>query len=250
MRALGARSTATSGIAVLLAAASLGAQQTRRGAVIDGVVSDTSLAPLDGVTASLAATEVRVTTGASGRFQITGVRAGNHILALRRFGYAPVLSSVTVADGDTLRLSFVLQPLATTLAPTVVTGERTSIKMREFDARRHGGFGRFLTEEEISAKKASFAADLLRSIPQVQVRTVGNGPIAMNLRNGPAACAYEVFLDGQPLPVPTNLDNLPRPADLAGIEVYSGPATVPLQYKRAGGRASCGVILVWTRTAP
>ena len=241
------RSTAISGIAAFLVAASLSAQQTRLGGVIDGVVSDTILAPLDRVTASLLGTEVRVTTSTTGRFRITGIPAGSHILELRRLGYGSLVSSVTVGEGDTLRLSFVLQPLATTLAPTVVTGERVSAKMREFDARRRAGFGRFLTEDDISAKKASFAADLLRSIPQVQVRTTGSGQTAMSLRNGPAACAYEVFLDGLPMPMPTNLDDLPRPADLAGIEVYSGPATVPLQYKRAGGRASCGVILVWTK---
>ncbi|MEP7002060.1 MAG: carboxypeptidase regulatory-like domain-containing protein [bacterium] len=143
LRALLARSTRTFGVAMLLVAPLQSAQQARRGGVIDGVVSDTSLAPIDRVTASLLATEVRVTTGTTGRFRITGIPAGRHILELRRLGYAPLVSMVTVTEGDTVRLSFIMEPLVTTLAPTVVTGERPSEKMREFDARRRAGFGRF-----------------------------------------------------------------------------------------------------------
>jgi hypothetical protein len=241
-----ARSTAAFGIAALLLASPMSAQPTRIGAVLEGVVSDTSLVPLDLVTASFLGTDVHVTTGANGKFQITAIPAGSRILQLKRLGYAPLHSWITVNEGDTLRLSFVLQSSVTTLAPTVVIGERTSERLLEFDARRRAGFGHFLTEDEIRAKHAAFAGQLLLSIPELLVRSMPHGQVALNMRGG--ACEYEVFLDGQPLPSPTNLDDLPRPDDLAAIEVYSGPATVPLQYKRPGGGASCGVILVWTKT--
>ena len=36
-----------------------------------------------------------------------------------------------------------------------------------------------------------------------------------------------------------------RRAEIAGVEIYSGPATIPLEYKRQGTK--CGVILIWTR---
>jgi hypothetical protein len=40
----------------------------------------------------------------------------------------------------------------------------------------------------------------------------------------------------------------PTPKDIAGIEVYAGPATIPPHF--AGGRSSCGVVVVWTRYGP
>ena len=43
-----------------------------------------------------------------------------------------------------------------------------------------------------------------------------------------------------------NLDNLPSPKEIAGIEMYPGPATAPLQYGGSGTR--CGVILIWTKS--
>jgi hypothetical protein len=37
------------------------------------------------------------------------------------------------------------------------------------------------------------------------------------------ACPMQVYLDQIPLPTPFNLDLLPSPKQIAGIEVYSGP---------------------------
>jgi hypothetical protein len=59
------------------------------------------------------------------------------------------------------------------------------------------------------------------------------------------ACPMQVVLDQVPLPMPFNLDLLPPPRDLAGIEVYAGPSTTPLQF--SGYNRGCGVILVWTK---
>jgi hypothetical protein len=47
------------------------------------------------------------------------------------------------------------------------------------------------------------------------------------------------------MPPKTDLATLPPPRDLAGIEIYSGAATIPLQYKF--GTTFCGVILLWTK---
>ena len=55
----------------------------------------------------------------------------------------------------------------------------------------------------------------------------------------------QVYLDQVPLPSPFNLELLPPPRDLAGIEVYAGPATIPPQFN--GYNRGCGVILVWTK---
>jgi hypothetical protein len=47
------------------------------------------------------------------------------------------------------------------------------------------------------------------------------------------------------MPAPFNLDLLPSPREMAGIEVYAGNATMPIQY--ANLKNMCGIILVWTK---
>ena len=56
----------------------------------------------------------------------------------------------------------------------------------------------------------------------------------------------QVLVDEVPMPSPFNLDLLPPPRDLAGIEVYAGPATTPPRF--SGMDRGCGVILVWTKS--
>lgn len=41
------------------------------------------------------------------------------------------------------------------------------------------------------------------------------------------------------------LELLPTPKEIAGIEVYDGPATVPAQFNGLDRR--CGMVLVWTK---
>ena len=228
----------------------LGSQPRPTRGVIDGVVTDTNLVPLGGAMASVVGTEVKVVVGANGRFRISGLPAGEYILAVRHVGYSPLLSLVTLTDGDTLRPSYSLDRLVTVLDPAVVTAKSVTVRLQEFEGRRRVGVGHFMTQDEIDAKARSFTADLIRSFTSV-VRVYSQGigsQYAMNLRSGVASpCAYQIILDGIPLPTPTSLDDLPRPTDLGGIEIYSGPATVPLQYKSLSGGSKCGVILIWTR---
>ena len=64
----------------------------------------------------------------------------------------------------------------------------------------------------------------------------------------------QVYVDGVALAgsrpdVPFDLNLLPSPKEIMGIEIYSGPASVP-QWLPNGPVSSghnCGVIVVWTR---
>jgi len=42
------------------------------------------------------------------------------------------------------------------------------------------------------------------------------------------------------------LDNLVRPSEVSGVEVYTSTAGAPAQYAGAGG-GDCGMVLVWTK---
>ena len=209
--------------------------------VIDGVVTDTNLVSLADATVSILGSTFKVVT-ANGKFTILEVPAGRYILMVRRLGFAPVSSAVQVDAGETLRASFALERLVTSLDTVKVAGKKLGWRMTEFEDRRKAGFGHFLTRDDIEKRNAVFTSSLLWGIPSV---TVEKGGVAFNTR--PGSCAFQVFLDGVALPKSTKLDDLLTPKELAGIEVYLGPATVPLQYKTTGGGGRCGVILLWTR---
>jgi outer membrane biosynthesis protein TonB len=56
-----------------------------------------------------------------------------------------------------------------------------------------------------------------------------------------------VWLDGAPaLAGEFDLDVI-SPETVSGIEVYPGPATVPVEFRTTRGVEACGVIIVWSR---
>jgi hypothetical protein len=219
---------------------------------IDGLVSDTSLAPLHAAFVSIVGTPLRIGTGPNGRFRITDVIAGQYLIVVKRVGYRPASAVIEVPASDTVRLSYTLEPIARTLATVVVTEKPFSLRMSEFLARRRAGFGQFMTQEEIEARNPVYATELLRKFSSINVSPNRTNVLtewfAISHREGGnpqmGACPMAVFLDNVPLPTPFNLDLLPPPKELAGIEVYAGPSTAPPQFSGTG--RSCGVIVVWT----
>src|SRR5262245_38793551 len=73
--------------------------------VVDGIVSDTNLAPLQGAFVTVLSTKIRVGTGPNGRFRITRVPPGEYLIFVKRVGYRPTSAVIEVAAGDTARLS-------------------------------------------------------------------------------------------------------------------------------------------------
>jgi hypothetical protein len=235
-----------------LAATSVEAQSRPTG-IIDGIVTDTNLVSLDHATVSIIGSPVRVATGENGRFRIVALHAGSYVIAVHRIGYVPLAVALSVADGDTLRPSFALRQVVTALDTMVVSVKPLATRLSEFEDRRKLGFGHFITAEEIEKRNEVYVADVIRREPSVGIDEHWPfAQVAVNMRGDasiiaiPGPCPFQLFLDGVPMPPGTNLMNLPPPRDLAGIEIYSGPATIPLQYKY--GTASCGVILFWTKS--
>jgi hypothetical protein len=251
-----------------LAAQPLAAQQVRPGlpgrsadttrkqhalGTIDGVVSDTNLVPIQAAQVSIVRTSIRIGTGPNGRFRIVNVPPGQYLIVVRRFGFHPTSAIVDVPDTDTLRLSYTLDRLTTMLDTVVISEKRQSLRMMEFESRRKLGFGQFMTQDEIEKRNTVFATELFRKFPSVNVSPSQTSALpiyyALSRREGGdptmGACPMQLFLDNIKLPSPFNLDLLPSPKEIAGIEVYAGASTTPPQF--AGFNTGCGVILVWTR---
>ena len=101
--------------------------------------------------------------------------------------------------------------------------------MAEFEARRALGIGQFMTAAEIDKLHVEATDDLLHRLTPNRTRP--------SRRLGPGAVCerQQWYLDGVLLPASTKPDELPSPKDLAGIEFYASPATIPLQYKTTSG---------------
>jgi hypothetical protein len=229
----------------------------RASGVIDGAVADTALRPVSFAEVVILRTDIRMQTNAAGRFRFVDVPPGQYLLIVRRIGFRPTSSIIQVGARDTLRLSFALEPALLQLDTVIVTERRQSLRLLEFEERRRQGVGFFITQDQIEKRNLPVAADYLRFAPSISLAPSPNPSgiselVAISKREGGSllgdganACAMQIVVDGVPMPPRFPLELLPTPRELAGIEVYNGPATVPAKFNGLDRR--CGMVLIWTR---
>ena len=223
-----------------------GAQQGAARGVIDGAVTDSALRPVAGAVVSISQTGLVVLTGDNGRFRVLAVPAGPYDLHIRKLGFGAVVVHLDVMPHDTVHFAVELARSVVTLDSVRVTANNATPRLAEFAERRAHGGGQFLTEAEIEKRGVVAVSDLLS--PLVGVRLTGRGQ-PINTRYGSIrTCFYQVFLDDVLLPTPNLRDNFTSPKNVAGIEVYTSIASVPLRYASVGNAGACGVILVWTKS--
>jgi outer membrane cobalamin receptor len=135
----------------------------------------------------------------------------------------------------------------TTLESVVVQADRTQLQKdyTGFTERaKRGGFGRFITEADISKRSAFVVTDVLRTTPGLQV--VPNGGLGYTVL-GRGGCMPDLFIDGtRVLDGTAQIDQMVQPTEVGGIEVYTSGAGAPPQLQGAGGSA-CGVVAIWTK---
>jgi hypothetical protein len=227
---------------------------TERFATIDGIVTDSTMRPLQNVSVSILRTAVEVKTGDNGRFRILQLPPGDYVIIVRRVGFSPVSAVIRATPGDTLRTSYELGPSPINLPGVTITEERRGWREMEFEVRRKRGLGEFMSKEQIDKKSASSATQLFYWFNAIRVVEAGNGAIvdhyavakrgATSIKTTPCRAA-RILLDGIPMPDPMNLDYLPLARELAGIEVYGEVAAAPPEY--AIYDKGCGLILIWRR---
>ena len=212
-----------------------------RGVVHDsvgGVVSDAQVA--------IKGSALRTTSDDDGTFRLAGIPQGQAVIEVRRLGYRPVSTSVTIAAGTELEVNPALAPVPEQLAPVQIhkRAEAYDSRLSGFNERKSKHVGYFVTRDKLDRMNSARFVDALREMPAVSVRTLRGGVITVSLRG--ARCAPLFFMDGFPATSGTmDLDMIDL-SGVEGIEVYSG-MSIPPQFMVASGSENCGVIAVWSR---
>ncbi len=223
---------------LLVAPATLSAQ-----AALRGVVRDSAKHAIQGVEVVIQAVDRKALSDTAGEFIIGGLAHGAHVVLVRAIGYRPILLRAYLVTNDTLAVDLRLNKAPVQLAPLEVTATSIPPGLDAFEERRLAGFGAFVDWTTLRKSEDRRLADMFREIRGVRIRYNRNGqPYLSSSRD---ACPMQVYLDRVPLPNPFNLDLLPSPKEITGIEVYAGSATIPPQFN--GFNRGCGIILVWTR---
>jgi TonB-dependent SusC/RagA subfamily outer membrane receptor len=223
---------------------------------IAGTVTDAgSQRPIPGVQIVLLGSRVGAVTGETGRYVIAGVTPGAVKMSVRRIGYAPKDSTVTVADGATTTVDFTLSVQTRTLNEVVVTGTVGAT-----------------TRREVGNSISAVRMDALENQPTPQVEDVigARVPGAAIIRNEGAAGAGSsirvrginsmtqgnrplIYVDGVRMyseALPTTAQgqsssplNDIDPNDIERIEIIKGAAATTLY----GTEASNGVVQIFTK---
>lgn len=239
----------TVALATVLAGAArpVAAQAPAERGEVAGRVVDAGGRAVSGARVSVLGTTRLAESDDLGAFRLTDIATGEVRLAVRRLGFAPETLTVLVRTAGAASVSLSLERVSQPLPAVQVHGRRDLTgPMAGFYERMERGHGRFFTQEQLDKQTSRRMSDLLRGIPGLRLEQRRGGAQSVRMRGSTVAPLF--WLDGVPMGMAElDLDNF-DPRTFAGIEIYSGAATVPVEF--AGGRTmttSGGTVLLWTR---
>lgn len=235
--------------AALLCAAAPSAAQSVHGRVLERG-TDHPVAAVQVELRSGTAVRGRAQTDTLGAFDIEVPGSGTYRLAADRVGYAPMLSAELRIDYlDSLDVLFHLTTDAVALDPVLVkAGVRQPPAWLAgfYERLRANRNGRFITRDRIEASNAARTSDILRRVAGLSFRPTRAGGYALRGRGG---CEPLVYIDGVQVSMygaTTTIDDLVRPNDLEGVEIYDS-STIPVEFVRNLRGSMCGAVVLWTR---
>lgn len=225
------------------------------GDVVGRVIDRGTGRPVATATISVVGENSRTQTDPDGYFRLDDVLPGDHVVEIEHLGFQAVAELVSIVADRTvdLRVELSADPIA--LEPLVVTALRDRrLERRGFYDRRtwsdRTGLGTFFDPSDIEQMAPAVTSSLLRQAPGIDVRCTG----ARNCRVGTARSGeceqMDIYVNGT-LTLgagrtdPLSIDELVRPSEIAGVEVYSGASSVPAEF--SGTTAQCGAVVIWTR---
>ncbi|HXT14516.1 MAG TPA: carboxypeptidase regulatory-like domain-containing protein [Gemmatimonadaceae bacterium] len=237
-------------LGMTLAAGHLGAQVVRLR--ITDAASD---APLPNATITAIGERMQWRSDSTGRVVVAVRRPGANIFTIRRLGFDEITTTLEVPERDTLNVHVIMHAAARTLDTVTVNAVPVVARLSDFERRRQQkGGGTFITRAEIENNPPIQTADLLRRVSSVDVRQKGMQTVVVS-RRGPVSvlvtpdmCVMPLGRDGLILGPNYNLNDIPA-NEIYGIEVYPGPADIPVEFRNSLPNGNCGLIMVWTRSS-
>lgn len=230
---------------VILAPAALAAQQRTS---LVGVVRDSAGHPVVGAELRFQDGVLLARSNDSGGFRIASAPVGTNTLSVRRLGFAPASTKITLRADHVDSLVLTLSLVATELEGVLVEDEamdRSHRFLAGFWERRAKGFGNFITREDIVKRDTRDFTDLVRMLPSVHVGT-RNGRQFIAFRNAiNGDCPPQYFVDG--IRIEQGGPDEFNPDDVEAVELYPGAATTPPQFAKSMFSRTCGAIVIWTR---
>ena len=234
----------------------------RTGRLIGEVRDARTEAPVVAAAVSVVGAAAATETNRRGNFVLSGVPVGAHELAVRHLGYAPLSHVVTVSRGITTEVEVGLVPDPVDMEPIVATATRPRrLEAGGFYERKYWGElvsgGVFFTAVEIERRGPVLISNMIAEEPGIRLgdcRLRRSSCLLLNTRVPsefiPGGCPMSIYLDntqvhglggrdGQ------TVDDLVRPHDIAGLEIYLSAASLPGEF--AGSASQCGVIAIWTK---
>lgn len=245
------------------------------------VLTDSSRRPVAGARVnSLTAKRPPVIADSAGRFVLSGLQAGSHVIVTQAIGFRPDSTLMDFAPSETVVQDVTLRPQVNQLEEVRVAAAATRYvtgKMVGFEERRSQGIGQFIERATLEKYRTRRTSDILASTGKgvdvrrgrskawaVSGRATSSGKCAF-CRDRPLevldpadlaagaipACYMDVWLDGTLV-----YDSASRraalfdlnsidPDNIEAIEIYTGASQLPAKFNRTGG--GCGAMVIWTR---
>jgi len=185
--------------------------------------------------------ERAVRTSADGRFSFSNVRPGPIALTVRRMGYKATTINVDMsAAGVATPVEVQLREIASDIASVIVEGSKGHLQ-EFYEHKANSNFAKFFERKDIEKRNPIYLSELLRSVAGASLYASERTGNRVLLRD----CQPMVWVDGMRAPG-AELDEVARPMDVAGLEVYPSSAGLPPQYLDRNNRM-CGAIVVWTK---
>ncbi len=205
-------------------------------------------------------------TDVAGAFRVDHIPAGTRTIEVRAIGLLPMTVSMDFATNAARDTTLSVSRQAQPLKPVAVNERGTTLSLMVNDGfykRQKQGMGAFVTQADIARHGFSDLIEVLEGLRGVRVewnsdRRSESGfstpmPFLLGVSSpgGGVYCRPNFFLDGAPFPVRRkedyrDLSGFLPPVWIKGIEVYSSPGTIPVQYDLTSS-TGCGSIVIWTR---
>ncbi len=209
-------------------------------AIVGEIVDAASGKPVSMAQVTLRGTTRRALTDLNGAFTIRAVPPGSYALEAQRIGYEPLVrDSITVRDGETVRLALSMVPAAFRLAEVTVTPG--SFSFLEAPVARQT-----MTRADIEA--APFGEDLFRALNRMPGLSSGDYGAHFSIRGGRHDETL-ILLDGLEIYEPFHLKDFNEGAlSIFGVETIDGVELLTGGFSAHYGDKRSGVMNIRSRT--